>query len=277
MAVKIGHAVYDENRKSSNGAAGDQNGKEVCRWDWYVRADGWSAVFRPKSSTVAEKIAKAMEQACDNNNIGYDQSQRTTLYTKAKAAKWDLSKITSKCECDCSALVAVCVNAAGITVSKDMYTGNEKAVLVGTKKFDVLDTVRYLNSSDYLKRGDIILGKGHTAVVLSDGKFAKNYTQEDFIREVQKAIGVTVTGYSDSKTLAKTVTVSAKKNSKHAVVKPIQKYLYVLGYTQVGTADGSAGPKFTEAVKAFQKDAGCTSDGEITAKNKTWRKLLGMN
>jgi hypothetical protein len=275
MAVKIGHAVYDESRKSVNGAAGDQTGKEICRWDWYNKP--WTEVFRPKDNAVAEKIAKAMEQACDNNKIGYDQYQRTTLYTKAKAVNWNISKITAKCECDCSALVAVCVNAAGISVSKDMYTGNEKSVLTATKKFELLDTNKYLGSSNYLKRGDILLGKGHTAVALTDGKLVDEYDREDFVREVQTALKLPVTGVCNNKTLDKTVTISAKKNKKHVLVKPVQKYLYALGYTQVGNVDGVAGAKFTAAIKAFQKDNGCTADGEITAKNKTWKKLLGMN
>jgi uncharacterized protein YgiM (DUF1202 family) len=66
-------------------------------------------------------------------------------------------------------LVAVCVNAAGISVSKNMYTGNQKEVLLATKKFEVLTDSKYLIKPDYLKRGDILLGHGHTAIVLSDG------------------------------------------------------------------------------------------------------------
>ena len=103
------------------------------------------------------------------------------------------------------------------------------------------------------------------------------YTLEQFIRDVQKACGASVDGVAGPETLSKTVTISASKNSAHAVVKPVQKRLYALGYTQVGTADGVAGSKFTAAVKAFQKDNGCWADGEVTAKNKTWRKLLGMS
>ena len=120
----------------------------------------------------AEKIAKTMEQACANDKIGYDQYQRTTLYVQAKANNWDLSRITTACECDCSSLVAVCVNAAGISVSKDIYTGNEKAVLSGTGKFDVYTSSQYTARDSYLKRGDILLGNGHTAIVLSNGSNA---------------------------------------------------------------------------------------------------------
>lgn len=177
MAVYIGHASIDERGKAKGGAAGDQTLKEVYKRTWYSKP--WHTVFRPKSATVAEKIAKAMEQACANNNIGYDQYQRTTLYTQAKAKKWDISKVTTKCETDCSALVAVCCNAAGVTVSKDMYTGNEKAVLKGTGKFDIYTESKYIGGSSYLKRGDILLGNGHTAIVLSNGEkvaVAKNTT-----------------------------------------------------------------------------------------------------
>ncbi len=170
MAVKIGHASIDERGKAQGGSAGDQTGKEVCTRSWYNKP--WICVIRPKSATHAEKIAKAMEQACANNKIGYDQYQRTTLYTQAKACGWDLSKITTACETDCSALVAVCVNAAGITVSKDIYTGNEKSALNATGKFEILTASKYLTSDAYLKRGDILLASGHTAIVLSNGSKA---------------------------------------------------------------------------------------------------------
>ena len=82
---------------------------------------------------------------------------------------FDLSKITTACETDCSALVAVCVNAAGISVSKDLYTGSEEQLLKETGKFTTYTSSQYVGGSDYLKRGDILLGSGHTAVVLSNG------------------------------------------------------------------------------------------------------------
>lgn len=172
MAVKIGHASIDERGKIAGGNAGDQTGKEVCSRNWYD--GGWNKVIRAKDPRVANKIAKAMEQACANNNIGYDQKQRTTLYELAKAKGWDLSKITTKCECDCSSLVAVCVNASGITVSKDIYTGNEAKALQATGAFTVLTTKGYTDYDSYLMRGDILLKEGsHTAVVLSNGSGVK--------------------------------------------------------------------------------------------------------
>jgi len=104
----------------------------------------------------------------------------------------------------------------------------------------------------------------------------EEYSLVDFVKDVQKACGAAVDGIAGNETLSKTITVSASKNNSHAVVKAIQKRLFVLGYTEVGTVDGIAGSKFTAAVKAFQKKNGCWADGVVTAKNKTWKKLLGM-
>ena len=102
------------------------------------------------------------------------------------------------------------------------------------------------------------------------------YSREQFIRDVQSTCGAVVDGISGPETLRKTVTLSACKNRTHQAVKPVQKRLAALGYTQVGAADGIAGVKFTAAVQAFQRDNRCWVDGEITAGNKTWQKLLEM-
>lgn len=111
----------------------------------------------------------------------------------------------------------------------------------------------------------------------SDASSSTNtvYTKTQFVKDVQAAIGAKMDGIAGSETLSKTVTVSKTKNNRHAVVKPIQKYLNILGYS-CGTADGIAGPKFDTAIKAYQKANGCITDGEITAKMNTWKSLLGL-
>lgn len=102
------------------------------------------------------------------------------------------------------------------------------------------------------------------------------YTREEFVREVQRTCGAEEDGIAGPETLLKTVTVSEQVNRTHPVVAAVQKWLYALGYTGVGEADGIAGPMFTAAVVAFQEDHGCWADGEITRRNLTWRKLLAM-
>ena len=107
-------------------------------------------------------------------------------------------------------------------------------------------------------------------------KINSKYTKTQFIKDIQKCLGVKVDGKAGPKTLEKTVTVSAEKNRTHAVVRYIQKYLNGLGY-DCGSVDGIAGAKFKKAIVKFQKAKGCIADGEVTAKGKTWKKLLGIN
>lgn len=102
------------------------------------------------------------------------------------------------------------------------------------------------------------------------------YSLTKFVSEVQAACGAKVDGVAGPETLSKTVTISASKNNRHAAVLAVQKRLAALGYSEVGTADGIAGSKFTAAVTRFQTNNGCWADGIITARNKTWKKLLGM-
>lgn len=110
-----------------------------------------------------------------------------------------------------------------------------------------------------------------SAVKVTPSTTAK-YTYRAFVEDVQKALGTTVDGVVGKKTFSATITVSKDKNRKHAVVKPIQKYLNSLGY-DCGEVDGIAGNKFDAAVKKYQTWMK-KPDGEITAKGKTWRNLL---
>lgn len=164
MAVYIGNARISEHG-TVNGTKGDQTGKEVMTQTW-SSGGTWQYVFRAKSETVAKKLADAMTQACANNNIGYSQADRLSLYNLAKANGWKISKV-GKCNCDCSSLVAVCCNAAGVTVPATMYTGNEYAVLKGTGKFTIYTSTAYTRAASNLRTGDILLRNGHTAIVTS--------------------------------------------------------------------------------------------------------------
>lgn len=174
MAVKIGSARIDENGKAHGGKAGDQTGKEVSVQNWYLHSKGWR-VFRCKDPAKAEKMAAGMQAACDNPNIGYDQWQRHTLYKAAKAVGWAISKIKTKVETDCSALIRVLLAMVGINVPEDFRTGNMPGYLLKTGQFVELTGDKYQRQSVYLRRGDILVTKtsGHTVMVLSDGSKAE--------------------------------------------------------------------------------------------------------
>ena len=96
-----------------------------------------------------------------------------------------------------------------------------------------------------------------------------------FIKAVQSACGAKVDGIAGNETISKTVTLSRRCNTRHAVVKAVQSYLNYLGY-DCGSVDGIFGAKTAAAVARYQKANDCVCDGIITARNKTWKKLLGM-
>lgn len=185
MSILIGHASIDENSRASGGQAGDQTGKEVCIRSWY--AGGWNVVLRPISSDVAQKMAVICESLCTGNLVGYDQYQRNTLWGELEKVGWNVSKLKTKCETDCSAFMTACARAAGINIPRvAMGNGQYNAPVTytmreafsSTGKFQMLVDMRYMVSDQYLKRGDILVREsGHTAMALSDGALASIPTQ----------------------------------------------------------------------------------------------------
>ena len=176
MSVTIGHASIDERGKASGGRAGDQTGREVCTRSWYSK--GWKYCLRPKSASVAERMAKACEQGCANNKIGYDQSQRNSLHYYAKRCGYNLAIINTKCETDCSAFMTVCALAGGVSALEHSGNAPTTSTMVdkfrATGAFEVLTDSKYLTGDAYLKRGDILVKPGsHTVMVLSNGAKAE--------------------------------------------------------------------------------------------------------
>ena len=258
MAVRIGHASIDENRKAKGGAAGDQTGKEVKISSWYN--GGWQFVARPKDPAVAEKMALACEAACANACFGYDQSQRNTGFAEAKKVGFDLSRITTPCEVDCSSLMALCVRVA---LGKDFYSGNApttrtlEKVLKSTGAFEILKDKKYLTTDKHLKRADVLCKAGsHTVMALDDGA------------EAEAAAPVQEATYNVKLPVL-------KKGSRGESVRAMQILLIGYGYS-CGKAgvDGDFGSGTENALECFQEDNGLTVDCKCGP--KTWAKLLGM-
>lgn len=254
MAVIIGSARSDENGNAHGGRAGDQKGgREVSTQNWYKHTKGWR-VLRAKDAAAREKIAQAMQWACDDNNIGYDQWQRDTLYNAVKDKGFDIRKLDKAVETDCSALVRVCMAYAFgrdvITGDSRFSTANMCSRMLGTGLFDELIGSQYTDRSDYLRRGDVLCTKtqGHTVVVLSNGSKAD----------------------VDSGTTGGHALI--RKGSKGAEVKQAQELLMAAGYAlpKYG-ADGDFGSETVTAVKDFQRAHGLEADGIIGT--QTWAAL----
>lgn len=219
--MRIGHA------STGNNVPGDQTGKEVCVRSYYSKP--WTYVLRAKNPEIAEKIAVSCEKGCANQCIGYSQAKRNTLRNQAVIANWDLSKIKADCDCDCSSFMTVCAESAGIRIpyngTNAPTTRTMESAFLSTGMFTKLTDSKYLNKSDYLMRGDILVVPGsHTVMILDNGAKA-------------------------TQTASKYPTLS--RGTKNDYVLNWQMYLMQLGYA-VGSIDGIFGIKTETAVKQYQ-------------------------
>jgi peptidoglycan hydrolase-like protein with peptidoglycan-binding domain len=253
MSVYVGSARIDERGKASGGRVGDQTGKEVAYQTYYVHSKGWY-VLRAKNASHRSRIAYAMKAACDNNKIGYDQTNRNGLYNAVKSKGFDPAKCTTATETDCSGLVRVCVSYATGKYIPDFNTSSELSVLKGTGLFDVYKDSAHCASSAHLMNGDILVTKtkGHTVVVISGATGSSS--------------GSSSSGSSSSSSVL-------KKGSKGEAVKTLQRNLNAAIGAGL-TVDGSFGPACYEAVKKFQSKYGLTADG--IAGPATQRKLASV-
>lgn len=246
MDIIIGSARCDENGKYSGGKVGDQTGKEVSTQKFYVSSKGWY-ILRPKSISHASLLANKMLQACNNKNIGYDQSNRLGII------KYGI--LTSvKTECDCSSLVRQCIKEA---IGKDVgnfTTSNEVAVLVNSGLFDKIS----YTSSTTLYSGDILVTKtkGHTVIVVSGNNRSS----------------------SSSTTVTKTSYQTIKKGSNGDYVVKWQKFLLSQNYKTCVTngtrkmlsVDGVFGDITKSITIRWQNAHGLVGDGVVG--KLTWSK-----
>lgn len=261
MAVKIGHASGSEN-KTIKGKAGDQTGKELCTRTWYKHSKGW-VTLRCKDPVMRKYIAEAMEKACANPDIGYDQYENQTLWNNVKDKGFDPSKTTKKVETDCARLVRVCCQYACEKVNNcktipDFYTASLASTLVKTGLFEKLTDVKYNTSSEYLTRGDIQVTKvkGHTWVILSDGSKVTASTTQTASK---------VTAFGDR---------TLKSGMKGEDVKELQKKLNSLNH-DCGKVDGDFGKNTEKGVRSFQESNKLEVDGIVGKKTFAALKKVG--
>lgn len=254
---------------------------------------------------TVERMGKGWAKAGGDTsaNYGIGKDGRIGLYVEEKDRAWTSSNrdndnraITIECACDSKhpyaindavykSLVELCADICKRNDIPGLKWRADKS-LIGQPDKQNMTVHRWFKNKAcpgqyiYDRLGQIaddvnkLLG---VTVDLTDApETEETYSFKEFIKDVQRAIGAKVDGIPGPETLSKTITVSKKKNRQHPIVKPIQRRLAVLGYTNVGKADGVAGILFAGAIKEFQKDNDCIADGVCTAKAKTYRELFRM-
>jgi hypothetical protein len=220
----ISNSGHDENNKYKGGSAGDQTGEEWYLRSWYNRP--WNCVLRyEKDANVGQKLAELGCAAALNDNIGYDQNERYTYWTQLQKVNYDPSKITVKCESDCSAGVIANTKAVGyllgISALKNIsatYTGDMRSAYKAAG-FTVLTDSKYLTGTSYLLPGDILLNdSAHTATNITKGSNASTSTTTTTVENtsyVGKGIG-TATAQTE-------MNIRAQANTSSLVVGTISK------------------------------------------------------
>lgn len=243
---KIGHASIDERGKIKGGVAGDQTGREVCIRNWYNKP--WHTVLRVRNAEIGEKMAKACEFLCRCDLIGYDQNERNSLRRELVKINWNLLALKTPCEADCSSFQSVLAEYGGVVMYPQYTNGNAPTTanmvnkFYATGMFDVLTNSAYLKTDTHLKRSDILVGSGHTAMCLEDGKI-------QYVRPV------------------------LSRGSKGSGVLELQRLLNRKGYHL--TEDSDFGRLTEQAVISFQgscNDARVVKDGVVG--EITYSKLI---
>ena len=255
-------ASIDERGKIAGGEAGNQSGKELnTRAVYSSSSNPWFSVVAKDPAVLAE-INRQAKAAVANPWIGYDQWQRNTMLIQARTVDWDISKITTSCETDCSAkgaTEAICAlyrilgKEAGDKAYNILYAGNNLPATGNFKsKFEQLSEYFEIRSGMCTTPGALNCRVGHAVTAV----------------DAMVTPGKLLSGASVGTSLS-----SAKypcKGWTGEEVKRIQRALESKGYS-VGNSgvDGDFGKDTDSAVRKFQSDRGLEVDGIVGPMTQT--------
>lgn len=167
MPLLCGWASQSE-KGTTNGEKGDQTSREVKTGEYYFF--GQNEVIRFRNMSKRKRAAKAMKAMCKNNNIGYGQNDRSTLYAQCRKIDWDLSRIKEiqKCNCDCSEICGCAINFAyGKEIVPSYITTATFAYHTVQKYPKRFKRIKKINVAT-LKRGDMPLKAGRHIIMVVD-------------------------------------------------------------------------------------------------------------
>lgn len=156
MSVLFGSA-----RSSSFG-----NDRQVSIQDYYTHNQGYWLGFEPKKN--AKKLASAMRDACNNQNIIYSQDRREEAWNQFDNYG-SIANIGIKVHTDCSALVRLCIRQAMKTKLGNFNTESEPKVLDLSGLFK---SPRNITSASQCTTGMVLCSprKGHTGIIIQADK-----------------------------------------------------------------------------------------------------------
>lgn len=188
--------------------------------DWY---GGWEAVYRPIDGEVAERIAEFMYNAVANGNyIGYSWDGGTQLYDALiKKNSTNPMDIDTFVNTDCAKLVGDAVWFGGIKSDTlhNLVTWKMDKVLMSTNAFTKLTDKDMLEHGKGIRRGDIMLKLGHTAVALDSDPVSPSGAM--FVYEKYDFNGVYVSAGTPGTRAAQRTKIISKKG-----YRPLPPNLY---------------------------------------------------
>lgn len=159
-------ASIGENGKATGGKPGDQTGREVKVANYYNFGQDKCVRFKSvdygrKAGVIAKKLAK-----CES--IGYNQSQRGTLFSLASECGWKIEPLLGalkekKVNCDCSSFVSTVINLAfekrivPCCTTSTLWENCEK-----TKKFKCMDIDK---AEKNFHKGDMPIKAGKHVII----------------------------------------------------------------------------------------------------------------
>lgn len=281
----ISNCSIDERGKATGGKAGDQTGKEWRVRSWYSYP--WNVVLHHPNPEVRKTMTRLARDAANNNNIGYDQWQRTTFWKELQKVGYEPKAIKTKCEADCSSGVAAIAKATGYLLNDeklkginiDAYTGNLKAALKAAG-FEVLTASKYRTSDKYIYAGDVLLKEGrHTCINLDDGSSIPFSIPTIGVRPTVKQWQAAAKADGFSIVVDGVYGEESRKTAKKAIVKRRITYKYknltrlLQAYLGV-EIDGKCGKETAAAIKQYQLSMGLLADGQCGI--MTWEAILNV-
>ena len=179
--IRIVHARSTENKNSGwdgKAKAGDQTGNEVSTSDFYKYP--WGVMLRYYNWEIAEKASQIAVKLANSNLVGYDQSQRNTLYQALKKYDFNVDAyITSgeKTETDCSAFIYACFCCLIPDMRSDANAPRTATMREFFKSHGFIEytDAEHLNSTGKLLAGDIEVAEGnHTCMAYDTNKITSN-------------------------------------------------------------------------------------------------------